>query len=119
MLSDSDIRESLGPLNDPASNPDPTPRRPAAGLVAALVVLVLLLWGGGAVILWHFARVSPRLPDPRSGHVFRLTDTRHTVYVTEQQRDLAWAAIGVPLVATIGLAFLPRRRRRRKPPEAY
>jgi len=112
MLSDSDIRERLGPLSDPDSNPDPTPHRPSAGRIAALAILVLLLWGSGIALIWHLARVSPHAPDSPSGHVFRLTDTRHTVYLTEKQWGMTWGAIGVPFVATIGVAFFSRRRKR-------
>lgn len=107
MLSDSDIRERLGPIDDPSLDPQgPSQRRRPAVSIAALVVLLLLLWGGGVALLWHLERISPRVPDPSSGHVYRFTDTRHTVYFTQKEQYAAWGAIGVPIVATLAAAFL-------------
>ena len=112
MLSDSDIRERLGPITDPGRTPDQTPRRPSAGRIAALVVLVILLWGAGAAVIRHLERISPRVYEPASGHVYRFTDTRHTVYLTEKERYVAWGAIGVPIISTIAVALFGFRRKR-------
>lgn len=112
MLSDSDIRERLGPITDPGRAPDQTPRRASAGRIAALVVLVILLWGVGAAVILHLERVSPRVAEPASGHVFRFTDTRHTVYLTENEQYVAWGALGVPGVVTLAVALFGFRRKR-------
>ncbi len=112
MLSDSDIRERLGPITDPGRTPDQTPRRPSAGRIVALVVLVILLWGAGAAVILHLERVSPRVAEPASGHVYRFSDTRHTVYLTENERYAAWGAIGVPIIGTVGVALFGFRRKR-------
>ncbi len=106
MLSDSDIRERLGPLTDPSPTPDQTPRRRGGGRIAALAILAVLLWGGGIALLLHLERISPRVPEPASGHVHRFSDTRHTVYFSQKEQYAARAAIGVPLVATLAVAFL-------------
>lgn len=106
MLSDSDIRERLGPIDDPALDPQHPPRSSKPAGLAGFVILVILLWGGGIALLWHLERISPHMPDPPSGHVYRMTDTRHVVYLTARQHYLAWAAIGVPIIATLGTAFL-------------
>ncbi len=109
MLSDSEIREQLGPFAGPPPEPEPI-RRPA-GLIAVLVVLVLCLFGGSIALLVHYVRVSPRIPDPRSGHVYRFTDTRHTVYLTRKQHYTAYAALGVPLLGVVAIALFSRPRR--------
>jgi hypothetical protein len=101
MLSDSDIRERLGPLTDPTNTPDQIPRRPPAGLIATLAILVVLLWGAGAAAIVHLERISPRVPEPASGHVYRFSDTRHTVYLTATEQYVAWGAIGVPILSTL------------------
>ncbi|HVT99988.1 MAG TPA: hypothetical protein VHE33_20990 [Acidobacteriaceae bacterium] len=112
MLSDSEIRERLGPLNDPAPNPDKNPRGPSAARIVALVVLVLVLWGAGVAVILHLERISPALYDARSGHVYRLSDTRHVAYLTQNQSYVAWGAIGVPAVVTLVVAFLGFRRKK-------
>jgi protein-S-isoprenylcysteine O-methyltransferase Ste14 len=112
MLSDSDIRERLGPLTDPTPRPDQTPG-PSAGRIAALVVLVILLWGAGVAVIVHLERTSPRVPEPASGHVYRFSDTRHTVYLTAREHYVAWGAIGVPILSTVGVALFGFRRKRR------
>jgi hypothetical protein len=111
MLSNSEIRQRLGPIVDPTPSPEPQSHRPSAGTIAALVLLVLLLWGGGVVLLLHLERISPTAPDPATGHVYRFTDTRHVVYFNEKERYAEYAAIGVPLLGTIGVAWLALRRR--------
>jgi hypothetical protein len=111
MLSDSDIRERLGPIGDPSPTPDPT-LRPSAGRIAALVVLVVVLWGAGVAVILHLERISPRVPEPAWGHVYRFTDTRHTVYLTAGERDVAWGAMGVPVVGTLAVALFGFRRKR-------
>lgn len=117
MLSDSDIRERLGPITDPSQDPAQKPNRPPPGRIAARVILALLLWGAGIAVIVHLVRISPRSPEPASGHVYRISDTRHAVYVTSKGRDLAWGAAGVPVVGTIlALAGLFRRR---KPGEQF
>jgi len=112
MLSDSDIRERLGPLTDPTQNPDQKPRKPASGRVAALVILALVLWGAGIAVIVHLERISPRVAEPASGHVYRFTDMRHTRYLTEGGSYLAWGAVGVPIVGTI-VVLVPLFRRRK------
>jgi len=110
MLSDSDIRERLGPL-EPPSTPDPTPRSRSASLIAFLAVLVVLLWGAGIGLVVHLERISPHVYDSRSGHIYRFTDTLHTVYLTPKERYIAWSAVGLPLLGTLALVLfvLPRR----------
>lgn len=113
MLSDSDIRERLGPLSDPAANPEPPPRRSSgAGRVIAAVFLAGLLWAGGLALIRHLERIAPRAPDSASGQINRFSDPHNTVYFTDNQLAIAYAAIGVPLIGTLGLAIyaLPRRR---------
>ncbi len=112
MLSDSDIRERLGPLTDPSPNPDQNPRRVSAGRIVSLVVLVVVLWGAGVATIRHLERISPRAYEPASGHVFRFTDTRHTVYLTENEQYVAWGALGVPGVVTLAVALFGFRRKR-------
>ncbi len=106
MLSDSEIRERLGPLTEPSPSPDQSPRRRAGGKIAAVAILVLLLWGGGIALIAHLERISPRIPEPASGHIYRFSDTRHTVYFSQMAQYAAWAGIGLPLVTTLGIAFL-------------
>jgi len=113
MLSDSDIRERLGPLADPGLSPSDNQRPPRRRL-APLAFVALLLWIGGLALLLHYERTAPHRPDPRTGQVCRFTDTRHTVYLTRKQRSIAWGALGIPILGTLGIAFfaIPRR-----PPE--
>jgi hypothetical protein len=106
MLSDSDIRERLGPLTDPSSTPDQDPRRKGIGLVAAVVVFVVALWVGGIALIGHLEGISPKVAEPSSGHVYAFSDTRHKVYLTQNEEHMAWAALGVPLVATLGAVFM-------------
>jgi hypothetical protein len=108
MLSDSDIRERLGPLTDPTPRPDQTPG-PSAGRIAALVIL---LWGAGVATIVHLERISPRVPEPAYGHIYRFTDTRHTVYLTAKERYVAWGAVGVPILSTVAVALFGFRRKR-------
>ena len=78
----------------------------------SLVILVLLLWGAGVAVILHLERISPRVYEPASGHVFRFTDTRHTVYLTENEQYVAWGALGVPAVVTLAVALFGFRRKR-------
>jgi hypothetical protein len=111
MLSDSEIRERLGPLNPPP-NPDENPRGPSAGKIVALVVLVLVLWGAGVAVILHLERISPAVYDARSGRVYRLSDTRHVVYLTQNESYVAWGAVGVPAVVTLVVALFGFRRKK-------
>jgi hypothetical protein len=106
MMSDSDIRERLGPLTEPSPSPDQSPGRRAGGHIAAVAILLLLLWGGGIAVIAHLERISPRVAEPASGHVYRFSDSRHTVYFSQNEQYAAWAGIGIPLVATLGAAFM-------------
>jgi hypothetical protein len=117
MMSDSDIRERLGPLVDPTLDPDQIPRRTPHGLIAALVVLVLCLFGGSIALLLHYQRTAPHQPDPPSGHVYRITDTRHTIFLTKKQHYIAYAALATPILATIAVALFATRRRKPAPIE--
>ena len=117
MLSDSDIRERLGPITDPSHTPDQKPKRPAPRRIATMVVLALLLWGAGIAVIVHLERISPRVAEPASGHVYRFTDTRHTLYLTGEGRYVAWGALAVPIVGT--LALLAGLIQRRKPGEQF
>ena len=113
MLSDSDIRERLGPLADPASDPSqpqPPSRRRA---IAVPALLAVLLWIGGVAILLHFEKTAPHKPNPATDHVARIPG-RPSVYVTPDQRYAAGAALAIPLLSTLGVALfaIPRR-----PPE--
>jgi hypothetical protein len=111
MLSDSDIRERLGPLTDPTPNPGETPRRSPFGLIATMAVLTILLWAAGLTVIVHLERISPHIAQPISGHVYRFTDTLHSVYLTWKERNLAWVAIGVPVLSTLALALSTLRKR--------
>jgi hypothetical protein len=117
MLSDSEIRQRLVPTIDP--EPDQIPRRPATGLIAVLVVLVLCVFGGSVTLFMHYYRAAPHQPDPPSGHVYRFTDTRHTVYLTKHQRTLAWGAIAVPVASAISVAAFSLYRRKPVPIEPF
>jgi protein-S-isoprenylcysteine O-methyltransferase Ste14 len=112
MLSDSDIRERLGPLTEPELTPDQLSRRPSGGRIAALVILVVLLWGAGVATILHLERISPRVPEPVSGHVYRFTDMRHSFYLTARARYVAWGALGVPAAGTLLVALFGFRRKR-------
>ena len=117
MLSDSDIRDRLGPILDPAPDQDPsTSKRPRA-LLAALVVVVVLLWAAGAALLFHFNKTRPHAPDRASGRIYRVSDTRHTLYLTAKERDAAWAAVAVPLLATLVLVAAALRHPKPDPVE--
>lgn len=110
MLSDSEIRERLGPLTDPEPPPSDTQPSPM-GRVAALLVLVLLLWGGGIALILHLEKISPRVPEPISGHTWRFSDHRRVVYLTSDEHWTADAAIAVPLLSTLAAAFFVRPRK--------
>jgi hypothetical protein len=120
MLSDSNIRETLGPLERPSDPNQPPPPAPRTGLLAGLVVLLVLLWGGGVALILHFERIAPVVPDPATNHVYRFSDTRHAVYLTAGQHYTAYTALVVPLLSTIvvGLFARPRKAARMKEPES-
>ncbi|MFP5228844.1 MAG: hypothetical protein ACLGXA_14590 [Acidobacteriota bacterium] len=112
MLSDSDIRERLGPLTEPEPSPDQNPRHRAGNLAVRLAILAAVLWGLGIAVLALVERRAPRVPQPATGHVYWFSDSLHTMYLTALQRDLAWAAIAIPALVTLGIGgyFLFRPR---------
>jgi hypothetical protein len=111
MLSDSNIREHLGPLVDPPPDPAQKPRSRPATLIATLVVLALCLWGGAAGLLLHFEKVAPAVPDPRSGHVYRFNDQHRVVYLTAKQNYSAYSALAIPILATLAVGFFATRKK--------
>jgi hypothetical protein len=76
-----------------------------------------LLWAGGAALLFHFNKTRPHVPDPASGRIYRVTDTRHTLYLNAKERDAAWGAAGVPLLATLILVAVALHRPKPTPIE--
>jgi len=112
MLSDSDIRERLGPIADPAFDPIRHQPRPRRALVL-LAILTVLFWIGGLALLVHFERSSPRVANPATGQVARIPG-RPAVYLTAKQRYAVGAALVIPLLSTLGVALLAIPRR---PPE--
>jgi hypothetical protein len=119
MLSDSDIRERLGPFNDSAPDPNQSPGfKHTAGQIAALAILVVLLWVGGIALLVHLEKICPHLPDPRSGHIYRVTDTRRVFYLTVDERYTAIGALGAPLLGTLAFVIFAFSRKPR-PGESY
>jgi hypothetical protein len=113
MLSDSNIRESLGPLDRPPdpNQPPPSPRR--TGLFVSLVVLLLVVWGGSVALLLHFERIAPPVADAATNHVARFSDFHRIMYLTPSEHSTAWAALIVPLLSTIAVAIIGFRL---KPP---
>jgi hypothetical protein len=111
MLSDSNIREELGRLVEPPPDPGPPPRSRAAILMVALVVLAVILWGGSIALLFHFERISPRVPDPRSGHVYRFNDQHRIFYLTAKQNYCAYSALAVSILASLAAAFHATRKK--------
>jgi hypothetical protein len=114
MLSDSDIREHLGPIPDPNPGPNPNRRRSSGNRIATLVGLVIVLWIAGIALILHLESISPTAADPASGHVYWFSDSIHTVYLTAQERNTAWGAVAVPAGVTILLLLVGLLR---KPPE--
>jgi hypothetical protein len=113
MLSDSDIRERLGPLSDPASS-SPESRPPSRRRIARLAAFAVLLWIAGLALLVHFERTRPRVPDPSSRRVYRVPGYPSSVYLTVKERYAAGAALAVPVLTTVMVALLAIPRR---PPE--
>jgi hypothetical protein len=105
MLSDSDIRDRLGPIHDPLQDPHRTPpSKRSVGLIAA-VVIVVLLWGGAASLILHLEKISPAKYEPQTGHIYRFTDTRHIVYLTTKERYAAYTALAIPALVTLAVIF--------------
>ncbi|HEX4309848.1 MAG TPA: hypothetical protein VHZ25_07455 [Acidobacteriaceae bacterium] len=105
MLSDSNIRESLGPLDRPPDPNQPPPSPPRTGLLVSLVVLLVLVWGGSVALLFHFERTSPSAPDAATHHVARFSDFHRIMYLTPGEQSVAWGALIVPLLGTIAVAI--------------
>jgi len=111
MLSDSNIREQLGSLLDPTPDPAQKPRSRPATMIAALVILALCLWGASLALLLHFDRTAPRVPDPPTGKVYRFNDQHRVVYLTAKQNSSAYAALAIPILATLAVGFYATRKK--------
>jgi hypothetical protein len=105
MLSDANIREDLGPIADPAQDPNrKPPSKRNAGLIAALVVVVLL-WAAAAALIHHLEKISPAVYEPQTGHIYRFSDMLHTVYLTPNEQRVAYTALAIPALATLAVIF--------------
>jgi hypothetical protein len=111
MLSDSNIREELGPIGDRPPDPAQKPRSLPVTMIATLVVLTLCLWGGSIALLLHFEKVAPALPDPRTGHVYRFNDQHRVVYLTAKQNYSAYSALAVSVLATLAAGVCATRKK--------
>lgn len=119
MLSDSDIRERLGPIVEPAPDPNQSPGfKHTAGQIAGLALLGVLLWAGGIALLVRLEKICPHIPDARTGHIYRVTDTRRVFYLTADQRTIAGAALGTPVFYTLCFVIFAFSRKPR-PRESY
>jgi hypothetical protein len=111
MLSDSNIRETLGSLERPPDPNQPPPKPPRTGLLVSLLVLLVLIWGGSVALLLHFERSSPSSPDAATNHVARFSDFHRIMYLTPGEQSVAWGALIVPLLSTIAVAIAGFRLR--------
>jgi hypothetical protein len=115
MLSDSDIRERIGPV-DSAQDPKQRPRiKRRVGSVVPLFVLCVLLWVGGGAFFFHLARTCPHTRQPAAGRIYRMSTGGQTWYLTAQERDRAVGCAVLPFLGTLALALF--RRGRKPPPE--
>ena len=116
MLSDSELRERLGPLGPP-QDPDP-PSRPVA-LFSSLVVLVLLLWGGSVALILHLDRICPPVYEAASGHIYYFCDHRpgnpHIVYHTTDEHYTVYGALAVSILTTLGVIIFALARKPTQP----
>ena len=112
MLSDSELRERLGPLG-PLQDPDPPPR-PVA-LFAALIVLLLLFWGGSIALILHLDGICPPVYDAPSGHIYYFCDHRpgnpHIVYHTANEHYTVYGALAASILTTLGVIIFALARK--------
>jgi hypothetical protein len=105
MLSDREIREMLGPLEETGAEPESknaAPRKNPWQLILGMVAVVgLALWGTGIALILHFEKTSPNEPNTRTGQIYRFNDPFSVVYLTARQHVLVDAALIVLPLVTI------------------